>query len=101
MYYYYYQARVEWSWVKAHNRTLLNECADTLATKGVMNEPRSSTSQFVRELGEDTDTQEYSMRDGEETQLMGGRGDKLKPKTQGQSSQRESKPPQFYVVWWP
>jgi ribonuclease HI len=28
--------RVEWSWVKAHNGRLLNECADTLATRGVL-----------------------------------------------------------------
>jgi ribonuclease HI len=30
--------RVEWSWVKAHNGRLLNECADMLATKGVHGE---------------------------------------------------------------
>jgi ribonuclease HI len=32
--------RVEWSWVKAHNGRLLNECADTLATRGVLNQQR-------------------------------------------------------------
>jgi ribonuclease HI len=29
--------RVEWSWMKAHSGILLNECADILATRVVMN----------------------------------------------------------------
>jgi ribonuclease HI len=62
--------RVEWSWMKAHNGRLLNECADTLATKGVKNEPRSSPAQFVRVVGEDTDKEIYVLRDGEETPLV-------------------------------
>jgi hypothetical protein len=61
--------------MKAHNGTLLNECADMLATKGVMNEQRLCSAQFVRELGEDTDEQEYSILDWEETPLVSGRGD--------------------------
>jgi ribonuclease HI len=51
--------RVEWSWVKAHNGRLLNECADMLATKGVDNEPRRDPVSTVRIRGEDSDHTEY------------------------------------------
>jgi hypothetical protein len=64
--------RVEWSWVKAHNGTLLNEGADMLATKGVMNEPRQCPIECVRVVGEDTDSETYEMRDGEDTPLVNG-----------------------------
>jgi ribonuclease HI len=59
--------RVEWSWVKAHDGRLLNECADTLATKGVMNEPRPCPVGFVRVVGEDEDLETYTLLDREET----------------------------------
>jgi ribonuclease HI len=57
--------KIEWPWVKAHSGILLNECADTLATKGVFNEPAQSLVQFVVPVGEDTDTHEYEMMEGE------------------------------------
>jgi ribonuclease HI len=66
--------RVEWSWVKAHNGRLLNECADTLATKGVRNEPRPCPVATVRVAGEDTDETVYELRDGEETPTAGKDG---------------------------
>jgi ribonuclease HI len=52
------QTLVEWSWVKAHNGTLLNECADI-------------------PVGEDTDSTEYSRLDREDTPLPNGRDDLL------------------------
>jgi ribonuclease HI len=68
--------KIEWSWVKAHSGILLNECADILATKGVFNEPTQSLVQFLVPIGEDTDAQEYEMREGEETPVEGWRGEK-------------------------
>jgi ribonuclease HI len=65
--------RVEWSWVKAHNGTLLNECADMLATKGVMNEPRQCPIESGWVLGEDADSEIYVMQDGEDTPLIDGK----------------------------
>jgi hypothetical protein len=61
---------VKWSWVKAHDGQLLNECADTLATKGVMNEPRPCPVGFVRVVGEDEDLETYTLLDGEETPVV-------------------------------
>jgi ribonuclease HI len=63
--------RVEWSWVQAHNGRLLNECADTLATKGVHNEPRPCPAETVRVVGEDVDDTVYELMDGEETPAVG------------------------------
>jgi ribonuclease HI len=59
--------RVEWSWVKAHNGRLLNECADMLATKGVFGEQRPCAVESVRTRGEDSDHTVYELLDGEET----------------------------------
>jgi ribonuclease HI len=56
---------IEWSWVKAHSGILLNECADTLATKGVNNEPSQGLVQYLVPIGEDTDNREYEMKDGD------------------------------------
>jgi ribonuclease HI len=67
--------RVEWSWVKAHNGRLLNECADMLATKGVYNEPRSCPVETVRVRGEDSDHTVYELLEGEETPVIGKDGD--------------------------
>jgi ribonuclease HI len=67
--------RVEWSWVKAHNGRLLNECADMLATKGVRGEPRSCPVATVRVAGEDVDSTEYVLQDGEETPVAGKEGE--------------------------
>jgi ribonuclease HI len=69
------QRRVEWSWVRAHNGTLLDECADTSATKGVMNEPRQEPAQILVPINEDTDSEEYVTQDGEDTPLVDGRDD--------------------------
>jgi hypothetical protein len=71
------QARAEGSWVKAHNGTLLNEFADILATAGVNNDPKPSPVQYVVAVGEDTDSMEYSLLDGEEKPLPSGRDDLL------------------------
>jgi hypothetical protein len=63
---------------------MLNECADILATKGVNNEPEtvisvvSGSVQYVVPMGEDTDSTEYSLLDGEETPFMNGRDDLLR-----------------------
>jgi hypothetical protein len=43
-----------------------NECADVLATKGVMNEPNVGLHQSVTPVGEDSDANEYELLDGEE-----------------------------------
>jgi ribonuclease HI len=67
--------RVEWSWVKAHNGRLLNECADMLATKGVLGEQRPSPVATVRVVGEDTDETVYELQDGEETPVRGKDGE--------------------------
>jgi ribonuclease HI len=67
--------RVEWSWVKAHNGRLLNECADTLATKGVRNEDRSCPVETVRVAGENVDNTVYELQDGEETPVVGKDGE--------------------------
>jgi ribonuclease HI len=67
--------RVEWSWVKAHNGRLLNECADMLATRGVFGEQRSCPVTTVRIRGEDSDHTEYELLDGEETPVTGKDGD--------------------------
>jgi ribonuclease HI len=67
--------RVEWSWVKAPNGRLLNECADMLATRGVFNEPRPCPVETVRVVGEDSDVTVYELRDGEETPVTGKDGD--------------------------
>jgi ribonuclease HI len=66
--------RVEWSGVKAHNGRLLRECADTLATKGVMKKPRTCPIEVVRVVGEDTDKETCVLRDGEDVQPMVGVG---------------------------
>jgi ribonuclease HI len=66
---------VEWSWVKDHSRILLNECADMLATKGVENEPSQGLVQYVVPVGEDTDSREYVLNDGEETTMDEWRGE--------------------------
>jgi hypothetical protein len=63
--------RVEWSWVKAHNGRLLNESADELATRGIMNVQRECPVETVRVVGEDTDTTVYELQDGEETPTAG------------------------------
>jgi ribonuclease HI len=63
--------RVEWSWVKAHNGRLLNECADVLATKGVYNEQRRCPVETVRVRGEDSDHTVYELMEGEETLTAG------------------------------
>jgi ribonuclease HI len=62
-------ARIERSRVKAHSGILLNECGDTLATKGVMNEqpPWGEWIQHGTPMDEDTDSKKYVLRDGEET----------------------------------
>jgi ribonuclease HI len=61
-------ARLEWSWVKVQSGILLSECADELATKGVVNEQNPDWKmQFLTEVGEDTDEEEHILRDGEET----------------------------------
>jgi hypothetical protein len=62
--------RVEWSWAKAHDGRLLNESADTLATNGVVNDPRTCPVTLVRSLGEDTDEETHESRDGEETPVV-------------------------------
>jgi ribonuclease HI len=67
--------RVEWSWVKAHNGRLLNECADTLATRGVLNQRRPCPVATVRVVGEDTDNEIYELQDGEETPMCGKDGE--------------------------
>jgi ribonuclease HI len=67
--------RVEWSWVKAHNGRLLNEWADTLATRGVMGVPRPCPVATVRVVGEDVDSTVYEMNDGEETPVCGKDGE--------------------------
>jgi ribonuclease HI len=67
--------RVEWSWVKAHNGRLLNECADMLATRGVLGVPRPCPVATVRVVGEDTDSTVYELQDGEETPVCGKEGD--------------------------
>jgi ribonuclease HI len=67
--------RVEWSWVKAHDGRLLNECADMLATKGVLGEQRTCPVETVRVVWEDTDASQYELRDGEETPVAGKDGD--------------------------
>jgi ribonuclease HI len=67
--------RVEWSWVKAHNGGLLNECADMLATRGVFHEPRPCPVGTIRIRGEDSDHMTYELLDGEETPVAGKDGD--------------------------
>jgi ribonuclease HI len=67
--------RVEWSWVKAHNGRLLNECADMLATRGVHNQQRPCPVSTVRVVGEDTDHEIYELQDGEETPTCGKDGE--------------------------
>jgi ribonuclease HI len=66
--------RVEWSWVKAHNGRLLNECADMLATKGVHGEQRPCPVATVRVVGEDVDDTVYELHNGEETPMCGKDG---------------------------
>jgi hypothetical protein len=54
--------------VKADSWILLDECPDELAKNGVMNEkPPQGSQQHVCEAGEDTDAEEYVLRDWEET----------------------------------
>jgi ribonuclease HI len=67
--------KVEWSWVKAHNGRLLNECADMLATNGVFNEPRPCPIEPVRVKGEDSDCTIPELLDGEETPVVGKDGE--------------------------
>jgi hypothetical protein len=67
--------RVEWSWVKAHNGRLLNECVDMLATRAVFNEQRPCPIETVRVVGEDSDHTVYESLDGEETLVVGKDGD--------------------------
>jgi ribonuclease HI len=67
--------RVEWSWVKAHNGRLLNECADMLATRGVLNQQRKCAVATVRVVGEDTDHEIYELQEGEETTTVGKDGE--------------------------
>jgi ribonuclease HI len=67
--------RVEWSWVKAHNGRLLNECADMLAMRGVHNEPRPCPVSTIRVSGEDSDHTVYELLDGEETPVVGKEGE--------------------------
>jgi hypothetical protein len=67
--------------VKAHSGILLNECADILATKGVMNEPSHGLVQYVVPVGEDTDNHEYLLKDGEETPMDDWRGEEKPDRT--------------------
>jgi hypothetical protein len=67
--------RVEWSWVKAHNGRLLNECADMWATKGVFGEQRPCPIETVRVRGEDSDHTVYELLEGEETPVAVNDGD--------------------------
>jgi hypothetical protein len=61
-------ARVEWSWVRAHSGLVLNECVDVLATRGIFNKPRQNDDiQVMVPVGEDTDSTQYALEDGEET----------------------------------
>jgi hypothetical protein len=48
---------------------MLNESADTFATKGVMNEqaPWGEHIQYITRLCEDTNKKTYVLKDGEET----------------------------------
>jgi hypothetical protein len=54
---------VQWPWVKAHAGFLLNECADMLATKGVLNETPPASVQFLHPTNEYTDVKEYVFPD--------------------------------------
>jgi ribonuclease HI len=56
---------VQWTWVKAHNGYLLNECADMRATKGVRNETPCSNAQYPHPINEDIDLNGYVFADGE------------------------------------
>jgi ribonuclease HI len=69
--------KVEWSWVKGRGGYLLNECADMLATKGINNDAPYSNVQYLPQIDEDTDTQVYELRDGEETRVGDWNGDTL------------------------
>jgi hypothetical protein len=69
--------KVEWSWVKGHSGYLLDECADMLATKGVNNETPYSNVQYLHPINEDTDTEVYVLREGEETSVGNWKGDTL------------------------
>jgi hypothetical protein len=56
---------VQWTWVKAHYGCLLNECAGTLATKGVRTETQSANTQYHHPINEDIDSNEYESAEGE------------------------------------
>jgi ribonuclease HI len=53
------QVRVEFTWVKAHNGTLLNECADQLATTAV--KEGSYGPKIAIPQGEREDEAEYTI----------------------------------------
>jgi hypothetical protein len=60
--------RIQWAWLKAHSGLLLNECADVLATRGIFNKPHQNyPHQVMVPAGEDTDSMEYTLENGEET----------------------------------
>jgi hypothetical protein len=65
--------RIEWTWVKAHNGYVLNECADMLATKGVNNETPFSNVQYIHPINEDVDFQTYEFHEGEESSVGSNR----------------------------
>jgi hypothetical protein len=56
---------VKWTWVKARNGYLLNECADMLATKGVNNETPLSNVQYLHPINEDIDFETYKFKECE------------------------------------
>jgi ribonuclease HI len=57
--------KVEWTWVRGHNGYLLNECADILATKGVINVIPFSNVQYLHPINEHVDFETYTFQDGE------------------------------------
>lgn len=57
-------ARIEWSWMKAYSRIVLDECD----WERIFNvQPPDGTPQFVIQMGEDTNNEEYVVADGKET----------------------------------
>jgi ribonuclease HI len=72
---------VQWTWVKAHNWYLLNECADMLATKGVANETPYSNVQYLHPINENIDFETYEFKEGEIPPLSGNWQGDILPET--------------------